>query len=63
MFEQPIKDCITQYEIEGILCEFDIEKPGEYIGHPDLLVMMRHNGVLVKALCDIKTYGLYKVIL
>lgn len=61
--ENSIKEFVSQNKIRGLICEFHIEKPGEYIGHPDLIVMMEYQGKIIKALVDIKTYGLYRMIL
>lgn len=46
-------------EIIWHLCEFTIEKPWEYTGHPDLLCTF--NGK--KALVDVKTYQAYRTYL
>lgn len=61
--ELPIKQFIGDNKVNGLLCEFHIEKPGEYIWHPDLIVMKDYNGKRIKALCDVKTYGLYRKVL
>lgn len=53
-----------QYEIVGLACEWTVFKPWAYTGHFDLIVtMLLENGQRVKALCDIKTYQLYRWVL
>jgi len=61
--EQPIKDFIATNKINGLICEFHIEKPWEYIGHPDLIVSKEYDWKIIKALCDVKTYWLYRKLL
>lgn len=61
--EEPIRAYIASNNVKGLICEFHIEKPGEYIGHPDLIVMKDYLWKRIKALCDVKTYGLYRKVL
>ena len=61
--QKPIDDFIAEHNISWLICEFRIEKPNEYIWHPDLVVMKNWKWEKVKALCDIKTYGLYRKLL
>ena len=61
--EEPIRAFIKNNNVKGLICEFHIEKPGEYIGHPDLIVMKDYKDKRIKALADVKTYGLYRKVL
>ena len=61
---QPFIDGMISFfkerNVEHVMSEFYVEKPGEYCGHPDLLARLDWNGERVLAFCDFKTYKAYR---